>query len=95
VSAFANDARQPNPPRRARSTAQRGYGGRHQRIRRGLARWVASGQATCARCGRVIRPDEAWDLGHVDHDRSRYAGPEHAYCNRATANRPGRVSRAW
>src|SRR5215207_10927405 len=27
-----------------------------------------------------ITPDEPWDLGHVDHDRSRYAGPEHRKC---------------
>jgi len=30
----------------------------------------------------LIRPNEPWDLGHIDGDKTQYAGPEHAYCNR-------------
>jgi hypothetical protein len=81
---------------RRRSTTMRGYGNRHQQIRAGFARLVAGGNVECARCDKPIDPREAWDLGHLDGDRSRYSGPEHLRCNRATAARRRRVvSRAW
>jgi hypothetical protein len=45
-------------------------------------------------CGLPITPGQAWDLGHVDGDRSRYARPEHRHSrdcpeggNLATARR--------
>jgi hypothetical protein len=47
-----------------------------------LAPLVAAGCVRCARCGKLIRPDDEWDLGHVDGDPTRYQGPEHARCNR-------------
>jgi len=74
-------------PRKGNTTA-RGYGHRHQQVRRAWVGYVAGGQVTCRRCGELIVPGEAWDLGHDDHDRSRYTGPEHARCNRATNARP-------
>jgi hypothetical protein len=77
-----------------RKTSRRGYGTRHQRIRRSLATFVSAGLARCARCGEPILRGEPWDLGHDDLDRTRYTGPEHARCNRAT--NWGRVqSREW
>lgn len=81
------------------TSAQRGYGYKHQKLRKRVARQVARGEAYCWRCleeGKTkeeawISPDSNWDLGHDDIDRSLYRGPEHASCNRATsAHRPQR-----
>jgi hypothetical protein len=69
------------------STSRRGYGWTHQKLRNRWARDVARGEVECARCGEPIWPEEPWDLGHVDGDKTRYAGPEHRACNRATAIR--------
>ena len=53
-------------------TASRGYGGRHQALRRRFAAIVEAGLASCWRCGLPIVPGEPWDLGHVDGNRSTY-----------------------
>jgi len=68
-------------------TAARGYGARHQAVRKSWAPLVATGQVPCARCGELIPGWAPWDLGHDDHDRSVYTGPEHRRCNRATSSR--------
>lgn len=68
-------------------TADRGYGARHQKLRKTLNQFVATGNCKCVRCGELIAANEHWDLGHDDHDRSLYTGPEHVKCNRATAGR--------
>jgi hypothetical protein len=74
----------------------RRYDASHFRLRRQLSPLVAAGGVRCARCGFLIQPGEPWDLGHVDGDRSRYAGPEHRACNRATNGRQTlRRSRQW
>lgn len=76
------------------TTVQRGYGPEHKRLRAAWAPRVASGQVACGRCGQVIAPGEAWDLGHTD-DRTGYRGPEHAArCNRRAAGRVGAQRRA-
>ena len=80
--------------RRRKRPSDRGYGNHHQQLRKRLTPLVASGAVRCARCGKPIVPGEPWDLGHDDHDRSRYSGPEHARCNRATSSRR-RHSRKW
>jgi hypothetical protein len=73
---------------------QRGYGADHKRIRQSWAMRVSLGGVNCSRCGRPILPGSLWDLGHDDHDRSIYTGPEHRRCNRATS-KPKRYSRRW
>jgi hypothetical protein len=67
-----------------RRTSARGYGTLHQNVRAKWAVLVRAGGVACARCGREIEPTEPWDLGHDDHDRTRYQGPEHRKCNRQT-----------
>jgi hypothetical protein len=51
----------------------------------------------CARCGKLIKPGDKWDLGHDDWDKTRYSGPEHLACNRATATHRAerKTSRDW
>jgi hypothetical protein len=71
------------PAKTTKATAERGYGGRHQRIRAHAAELVEDGQGWCVRCGGWINPAEPWDLGHADGDRSQHHGPEHSFCNRS------------
>lgn len=74
------------------TTAQRGYGYAHQTLRRYWTPYVNAGLVTCWRCNRLIQPGTPWDLGHDDHDRSVYRGPEHAHCNRSAAALKGNKS---
>jgi hypothetical protein len=73
------------------------YGRRHRNRRLALLPLVVSGLARCARCGELIAPTDNWDLGHVDGDPTRYSGPEHARCNRATSShrKERKVSWLW
>lgn len=65
------------------------YGPTHQKLRRRWAAVVATGGVSCSRCDRLITRGQEWDLGHVAGDPSRYAGPQHAVCNRNTTNERG------
>lgn len=75
------------------TTTRRGYGAKHQQERERWRPKVESGHVTCWRCGHPINPGQRWDLGHHDHDRTRYQGPEHARCNRAAGARKGNAGR--
>lgn len=80
---------------RRATTTQRGYGSGHKRMRAQWAPKVATGTVTCWRCGELIAPDDPWDLGHDDDDRSIYRGPEHAGpCNRSAAAKRSNRRRA-
>ena len=71
------------------TTTERGYGSTHQRIRAHLQRRMDAGETfTCWRpgCERPIDPTD-WHLGHDDHDRTLYRGPECVPCNTATSSR--------
>jgi len=89
------------------SSHRRGYTRQHRELRESEERRVATGTVRCARgakckdaelvggelVGGLIRPGDAWDLGHDDYDRSKYSGPEHAGCNRATKRHKPPTSR--
>lgn len=68
---------------------QRGYDQQHQDLRAHYQRRMAAGEAfICWRpdCDKPIDPTN-WHLGHDDHDRSVYRGPECVSCNTATSGR--------
>jgi hypothetical protein len=73
---------------RPRKTVARGYGEPHRKLREQSKRKVDQGVVLCVRCGRLISPDEPWDLGHHDFDRRVHSGPEHVSCNRSAGARP-------
>lgn len=72
------------------SSSARGYGDAHQALRAGYQRRMDQGEKfSCWRCGDPIDP-QRWHLGHDDHDRTVYRGPECTPCNLATRGRtPG------
>lgn len=74
----------------AGTPAERGYGYRHRETRRRWEQRVRAGGVTCWRCRQAISPDDPWDLGHDDHDRTRYRGPEHRHCNRSAGGQAKR-----
>jgi hypothetical protein len=80
------------------NTTSRGYGAKHQALRKKVAITVKAGRAVCWRCGQPILPGMLWDLGHDDYDRTVYRGPECRRCNRAAGARKGnrmRGRRRW
>lgn len=66
-------------------TTERGYDAKHKKLRAKIQRDMDAGVVFyCWRDGKEIEPGEDWDLGHDDDDRTKYMGPEHQRCNRAT-----------
>jgi hypothetical protein len=68
--------------------AARGYGKRHDQVRKMYEPVIAAGNGWCAETSclmptRYISPGEPWDLAH-NEDRTGYKGPAHRRCNRAT-----------
>jgi hypothetical protein len=59
-------------------TCTKGYDTTHKLLRKQWAKQVAAGEVKCWRCREFIEPGEPWDLGHDDHDRTVYRGPEHS-----------------
>jgi hypothetical protein len=89
----------------AKRTNPRGYGAEHQAVRAKYAALVASGLATCARCGGPIAKGAPFDLDH-DDSRGGYLGVSHPGCNRTAGAKLGaqitngvragsRTSRVW
>ena len=91
------------------TTAQRGYGNDHVKLRKQLlAAWKPGDP--CARCGQPIWQLQAYDargrlisaihLGHTD-DRTGYTGLEHSTCNEADGARrrnrmySARLAKGW
>ena len=80
------------------SSTARGYGSRHQALRkRLLLRWRPGDP--CARCGQPMwGPAAMIDLGHTA-DRTGYTGLEHRRCNRGDGARRGNrmrgTARRW
>lgn len=73
---------------KARGTRQqRGYDAAHDALRADYQGRMDQGETfTCWRCTEPINPS-SWHLGHDDHDRSKYQGPECPPCNLATTGR--------
>lgn len=75
------------------SSAHRGYGYHHRKLRAELQPHIDAGEAICWRCRQPIHPGTPWDLGHDDDDRNIYRGPEHQGCNRGSAATRGNRAR--
>ena len=67
------------------TTAQRGYGPEHTRLRAAWKPKVDAGQVMChaiicLKASRWIVPGSKWHLGHTS-DRTAWTGPEHEQCS--------------
>lgn len=66
----------------------RGYDAAHDRLRAAWQARIDAGEVIyCWRCTTTRITGRRWHLGHDDHDRSTYRGPECVPCSTATAGR--------
>jgi RNA polymerase subunit RPABC4/transcription elongation factor Spt4 len=65
------------------TSSQRGYGADHKAERAAWEPIVQAGAVVCRRCHELIRPGQAWDLGHPVPK-----APEHTLCNRSGLHTP-------
>ena len=80
-----------NTDRKRASSAKRGYGAEHRRVReQWAARLQRDGGATCCICGHWIDVDESWHLDHTP-ERDGYRGVAHATCNKRDGAKRGRA----
>lgn len=83
------------PEHRRGTTAERGYGARHQAERAAWEPIVAAGGVQCRRTpfglcvapSPVIEPGEPWHLGHPDAACPAPTAPEHVACNSGAPRR--------
>jgi hypothetical protein len=66
----------------------------HKQAKKEARALVDAGLARCSRCGEMIEPGAAVDVGHDDRYPWLHAGPEHPGCNRGAPHRNS-VSREW
>jgi len=57
-------------------TRRRGYGAKHQALRKALEQVVEAGGALCSRCGRLIEPGEPWDAIEATLPHRRFRDSE-------------------
>ena len=69
------------------SPTARGYGLAHRALTERWRPLVEAGLVRCARCGEIIAPRQAFDLGHVDGtERTVHSGPEHRFSRDCSAD---------
>lgn len=84
-------------PAAQRTTAERGYGRKHQLARAWYAEFVVDvGEGYCTELvcleaddggSRWIEPGIEWDLAHDRRNPGAYLGPAHTSCNRSEGAR--------
>ena len=76
-----------------KSSAKRGYGTAHKKLRAAL---LPKAYGTpCTRCGEIMLPTQLLHLDHADWDRTKYIGFSHADCNLSAAARKAKAVRLY